>query len=71
VTGAGLAHLKHLSNLESLILLNTNVGDDGLVHLQGLTKLHTLNLSSTPVTPQAVQELEVLLPNCRIDFTPK
>ena len=49
VTDAGLAHLKELTNLETLDLEATKVTDAGLVHLEGLTGLENLVLEGTQI----------------------
>src|SRR4051812_14132173 len=48
-TDADLAHLKGLTNLQSLRLLATEVSDAGLLHLKGLANLQTLTLNLTKV----------------------
>ncbi|MEO2089674.1 MAG: leucine-rich repeat domain-containing protein, partial [Gemmataceae bacterium] len=47
---AGLKHLKGLTSLESLNLVDTQITGAGLEHLKGLTSLESLNLFSTQVT---------------------
>ena len=44
VTDADLVHLQGLSQLQTLVLIDTKVTDAGLVHLQGLIQLQDLNL---------------------------
>jgi hypothetical protein len=44
------AKMRHLRNLEELILSHSAVGDPGLAHLQGLVKLQELSLSHRPIT---------------------
>jgi hypothetical protein len=56
-----------LTRLEDLDLsAATDVTDAGLKHLGGLRQLRQLNLTNLPVSDQAVQQLALLLPNCRI-----
>ena len=66
ITDAGLVHLKGLTNLEQLDLVDTQVTDAGLVHLKGLTKLRTLFLDSTQVTDAGIADLQKALPKCKI-----
>ena len=66
LTDAGLAHLKGLTNLQTLDLKGTQVSDAGLTHLKLLTNLQTLWLLGTQVSVAGVQELQKALPNCRI-----
>jgi hypothetical protein len=60
VTDAGLAHLKGLTNLQSLFLWGANVTDAGLEHLKGLTNLQSLNLSHTKITDAGLEHLKGL-----------
>ena len=63
MTGAGLAHLKGLTKLSDLILIDTKITDAELVHLKGLTNLKYLNLRGTQVTDAGAKELQQALPN--------
>jgi internalin A len=47
VTDAGLAHLRELTNLQTLGLNGTQVTDAGLANLRGLTNLSELSLNGT------------------------
>jgi len=60
VTDAGLVHLKGLTKLQQLDLLDTQVTDAGLVHLKGLTKLKLLGLSRTQVSDAGLVHLNGL-----------
>ena len=60
VTDAGLAHLKGLTQLQSLNLGFTKVTDTGLEHLRRLTKLQRLNLNYTKVTDAGLEYLNGL-----------
>ena len=60
VTDAGLDHLKALSSLKVLFLVDTEVTDAGLEHLEGLARLERLYLGDTEVTVVAVQRLQEL-----------
>lgn len=45
ITGAGLEILGELAHLESLVLLDRDIGEEGLGHLAALSKLKLLELS--------------------------
>jgi hypothetical protein len=60
VTGAGLAHLGGLANLEELNLLGTTDTDAGLAYLESLSKLRSLNLGYTKVTDAGLAHLTKL-----------
>ena len=60
ITGAGLAHLRHLTGLKYLGLWQTQVDDAGLAHIAGLTKLQTLMLDNTKVTYEGMHQLQGL-----------
>jgi hypothetical protein len=63
-----LAHLRGLSNLDSLDLAGcAQVTDEGLDHLRGLSNLRLLNLSQcAEVTVAGLGKLKRLLPHCRV-----
>ena len=69
ITGAGLAHLKDLTNLQYLSLEGCeNITDAGLVHLKNLTNLKDLSLAGCEnITDSGVAELQKALPNCKIN----
>jgi len=50
ITDADLVHLRSLTCLKHLNLIQTQVSDVGLVHLEGLIQLDYLDLSRTRVT---------------------
>ena len=66
VTEAALEHLKGLTNLKVLWLINTKVTDAGLEHLSGLTNLENLYVIGTKVSDEGVKKLQKALPNCKI-----
>ena len=66
ISGTGLAHLKKLSGLTTLILDNTNISDAGLVHMKKLPNLEYLSLSRSEVTNEGIAELRKALPDCKI-----
>jgi hypothetical protein len=51
VTGAGLEILGELARLESLVLLDRDIGEEGLRHLAALSKLALLELSGPIADP--------------------
>jgi len=56
----GLAHLTNLSQLEQLVLSDSQITDEGLAHLAGLTKLKSLYLFQTRITDEGLKQLEGL-----------
>ena len=62
-------HLKDLTNLETLVLNDTQITDVGLEHLKGLTKLKKLSLRNTRITDAGLVHLKGLTNleslNCR------
>jgi len=61
----GLAHLADHTEMEELILRNTQVADAGLAHLTGMTKLRKLDLSSNPITGKITDAGMVHLKNLK------
>jgi len=66
---AVLVHLKGLSDLEFLALVNARITDAGLVHLKGLTNLTTLALSGTQITDAGLEHLKGLTKLTELDLT--
>ena len=60
ITGAGLAHLAGLPNLETLEVSDSNVDDAGLARLSGVTKLKALKLRATEITDAGLTHLSGL-----------
>jgi uncharacterized protein YjbI with pentapeptide repeats len=60
ITGAGLAHLEALTNLEMLLLNGLNVTDVDLIHLHGLVKLKKLFLTRMHLTDAGLVHLKRL-----------
>jgi hypothetical protein len=61
ITDAGIAHLKRLTRLSELNLMNrTAVTDAGLRQLKGLTRLEKLYLGGTAVTDAGLSHLQDL-----------
>jgi RNA polymerase sigma factor (sigma-70 family) len=59
-TGADLAELREVPDLEVLLLREVKIGDADLKHLEGLRSLHTLGLEETAVTDEGLKRLEGL-----------
>lgn len=67
VTGATLRELSSLKNLKSLDLHVTHVNDQGLREIASIKSLTTLNIEQLlEDTAEGVQDLQRLLPNCKI-----
>ena len=60
ITDAGLVHLKNLTNLQYLDLMETQITDTGLVHLKNLTNLQSLGLMKTQITDTGLVHLKDL-----------
>ncbi|MEI8376184.1 MAG: SUMF1/EgtB/PvdO family nonheme iron enzyme [Planctomycetota bacterium] len=58
ITGAGLAHLRRLTDLRNLNLSHTGVDDMGLESLKQMKQLLSLNLSETQVTDCGLENLK-------------
>ena len=69
ITDDGLVYLKRLTQLRTLICFETKITGAGLVQLYGLTNLQTLLLSDTRITDEAVQKLQTVLPDCKIQLS--
>ena len=63
---AGLGHLRGLTNLRMLSLINTQVTDEGLEHLEGLPNLADLHLRDTQVSEEGAKNLQELMPRCEV-----
>ncbi len=72
ITGTGLAHLRHLTRLRFLDLLQHPVTDDGLRHLPSLPQLEVIDLRSTEITDAGVEQLKRFkkLRHVALDNTP-
>jgi Leucine-rich repeat (LRR) protein len=57
VTDAGLASLKGLDNLETLVIGFTKTSDDGVANLKELTKLKRLTLNGLKLTQKGLAQL--------------
>ncbi len=55
-----MAHLDALTNLEDLLLGDTQITDAGMIHLKGLTKLERLELHDTKITDAGLVHLKGL-----------
>ncbi len=60
VTDAGLASLKELTNLETLVIGFTKISDAGLTNLKDMTKLKDLTLNGLPLTEKGLAHLSGL-----------
>ncbi len=59
ITGAGLEALGELAHLESLVLLDRDLGEEGFTHLASLSKLELLELSG-PIEDPSLAGLDAL-----------
>ena len=57
VTDAGLAELKKLKNLDTLVFMKSVVTDAGIVQLVGLPKLHSLHMSQCQLSDELISRL--------------
>ena len=62
-----MEHLKGLTQLQTLDLSFTEVGDAGLQYLRGLTQLQLLYLIGTKVSDAGVSDLRKALPNATVE----
>jgi len=67
-TDAWLEHLKELTNLTSLNLSKSSVGDAGLTHLKTLTNLNRLSLQMTQVSDTGLKHLTPLTSLAELDL---
>ena len=67
-TDAEAKQLSVLTEVQWLVLMDTNLTDAGLKHLSSLKKLERLDLEGTPVTEAGVQKLHRALPKVRIFY---
>ena len=68
VTDAGLEYLLRFQKLETLELDGTKISDAGLMHLAKFPALANLSVFDTPVTLEAIERLQNVLPNCSIHW---
>lgn len=66
ITDAGLSHITHLKNLETLVLSKTNITDKGLKPLEQLISLRSLQIGGTNVSKEGVAAMKAALPNCKV-----
>jgi hypothetical protein len=67
VGDAGLAHLRECTNLTNLNLSATEVSDAGLAHLRNCRNLKRVLLPKTKVTAAGIEDLQIALPQCKIE----
>ena len=60
ITDAGLAHIKGLTRLQRLWLVNAPVTDAGLAHLKGLAQLRELEINGTKITDAGLTHFQGL-----------
>ena len=60
VTAAGWADLEGMTQLQTLLIAETSIGDKGMEHLKGLTQLREISLYGTPVTDAGAEVLKGL-----------
>src|SRR3972149_3025380 len=58
ITDDALIHLKSLTQLQCLNLINTEFTDAGLEHLKGLTQLQVLNLCISSITDYGLETIK-------------
>ncbi len=66
VGDAGVAQIARLPEIDSLQLYNTRLTNGGLSSLGQMRKLRTLNITKTDTTPEAAEQLQQQMPDCRI-----
>ena len=66
VGDAGVAQIARLPEIDSLQLYNTRLTNGGLSSLGQMRKLRTLNITKTDTTPEAAEQLQQQMPECRI-----
>ena len=64
VTNDDLKRLQVFQNLENIVLLKTDISDEGLAHLRQLSKLKHVNLIDTKCTKDGIQKFKDAFPNC-------
>ena len=60
LTDAGLLHLKEMTSLRALLLVNTRITDVGLEHLKGMASLRGLGVKNTQITDAGLEHLKDL-----------
>ncbi len=66
ITDRGIEHLSSLENLQVLALSDTLITDASLASLRGFGQLTHLSLLGTKVSPVGRDNLQRMLPSCRI-----
>ncbi len=67
VETAQLEDLGRLQQLNKLVVANFHLSDPDATHFQGLKKLTNLNVQKNNFTPDGIDTLRKLLPDCRIE----
>lgn len=71
VSDAGLAHLRQVPRLESVMVIGVGISDAGLKHLEGIKQLKEIWLVRTAVSEDGFKRLQQVLPNCQVKWKPK
>ena len=66
ITDAGVAHLKGMTQLETLNFYNCKITDAAFDQLHGLAMLRNLDLGKTKVTDAGVERLKKALPKVQV-----
>jgi hypothetical protein len=65
---AGLAHLKKLTKLRSIVAQGTTITDAGLEHLTELTALEYVGAYRTKVTKEGAEKLKKTLTKVQVSY---
>jgi hypothetical protein len=57
VTDRGMAHLRGLTRMQRLCIIDADIGDPGIGHLSRMTSLESLEIGRTHVTDAAIDHL--------------
>ena len=68
LTDAGLLHLKEMTSLRALLLVNTRITDVGLEHLKGMASLRGLGVKNTQITDAGLEHLKDLTSLTTLDL---
>jgi hypothetical protein len=66
LTSEGTKQLASLTNLVSLFLNRSNIGDDSIAHISSLTELEELNVGNTKVSDLGVQNISSSLQKLKV-----
>jgi len=68
ITDEGLQYLQGMTELQELNLTGTTVTDAGLKYLLDLNNLTAIGLDETKITANGVNELQIVLPLCKVGW---